>query len=213
MVYLATEMVKQKVGEDGDADYDADGDADGGDSVDGSGWSLIVVALTAPMIWFFALVVVLVMFAWFGAKFDACGGFAGGCFGADDGRGCIGGGCREVTNGRTPTGHHGATGWWHQKSTPLVPPDSESGARSGSRCAIIGNLIIAQSLQQYDPSQNKTFVPLADIIGRLMLPIAQSLQQTKHKTIHKLRLLACATNKPGDENSCVESQTQKSSFC
>ena len=73
-------------------------------------------------------------------------------------------------------------------------------------------LPIAQSLQQYDPSQNKTFVPLA-IIGRLMLPIAQSLQQTKHKTIHKLRLLACATNKPGDENSCVESQTQKSSFC
>ena len=105
---------------------------------------------------FLALVVVLVMFACFGAKFGAGGGFAGPCFGAGDSGGCIGGGCigGGVTNGRTPTGHHGATGWCHQeKATPLVPPDSESGARSGSRCAII---------------------------GKPLLPIAQSLQQTKH---------------------------------
>ena len=62
------------------------------------------------------------MFACFGAKFGAGGGNAGACFGAGDGGGCIGGGCREVTNGRTPTGHHGATGatkkkprhWCHQ---------------------------------------------------------------------------------------------------
>ena len=60
------------------------------------------------------------MFACFGAKFGAGGGNAGACFGA--GGGCIGSGCREVTNGRTPTGHHGATGatkkkprhWCHQ---------------------------------------------------------------------------------------------------
>ena len=37
MVQLATEMVKQKLGEDGDAD--------GGDSVDGSGWSLTVMVV------------------------------------------------------------------------------------------------------------------------------------------------------------------------
>ena len=97
------------------------------------------------------------MFACFGAKFGAGGGFAGACFGAGDGGGCIGGGSGGVTNGRTPTGHHGATGATRRvpprKSTPLVPPDSESGARSGSRCAII---------------------------GKPLLPIAQSLQQTKH---------------------------------
>ena len=45
MVHLATEMVKQKVGEDGDAD----GDADGGDSVDGSGWSLTMMVVMAPI--------------------------------------------------------------------------------------------------------------------------------------------------------------------
>ena len=89
------------------------------------------------------------MFAWFGTKFGAGGGNAGACFGAGDGGGCIGGGCREVTNGRTATGHHGATGATKKKH-------ATGATRLGkwsSRCAII---------------------------GRPLLPIAQSLQQTKH---------------------------------
>ena len=149
MVHLATEMVKQKVGEDGDAK----GDADGGDSVDGSGWSLTMMVVMAPMILVLALAV-LVMFACFGAKFGAGGGFAGPCFGAGDGGGCIGGGSGGVTNGRTPTGHHGATGATRRvpprKSTRLVPPDSESGAAGvlllAGRCCLLRNLCNKQNI-------------------------------------------------------------------
>ena len=96
----------------------------------------------------------MVMFAWFGTKFGAGGGNAGACFGAGDCGGCIGGGCREVTNGRTPTGHHGATGRCHQEKARHWCHQTrkvEQGVGAGvlllaDRCCLLRNLCNKQNI-------------------------------------------------------------------